>query len=183
MTRGRNHSQEGAAGPVRAKARIRGFTLIELMVTIAMVAILMALAAPSFSEATLGSKLAANANRLSASATLARSEAIKRNSTITMCVSTDGLTCAGSGGWEQGWIVLTGTTVLHYEQAAPAGLTITDTTATAVSLSFPSTGAGATTAEFRVCRLTPEVGAQERVVTVTATGRTSVKKTTTGTCA
>ncbi|MEC5212066.1 type IV fimbrial biogenesis protein FimT [Polaromonas sp. CG_9.5] len=160
---------------------LRGFTLIELLVTIALVAILMALAVPSFSDAALSSKLAANANRLAASATLARSEAIKRNSSIKLCISTNGNSCITTGGWEQGWIVLTGTTVLFYEQAAPTGFKITEL-ASVTSLIFQATGVGSTQASFKVCRAMPNAGSQERVVSVSATGRTSVTKTATGVC-
>ncbi len=161
----------------------RGFTLIELLVTIALAAVLLALAAPSLSDASLRSKLAANANRLAASATLARSEAIKRNSSITLCMSANGTSCTTSGSWEQGWIVLAGSTLLLYEKAADSGYRVKETSGTPVtSLTFQSTGVGSTQADFKVCRYSPTVGSQERVVGVGATGRTTVSKTTTGTC-
>jgi type IV fimbrial biogenesis protein FimT len=78
----------------------RGFTLIELMVTISIMAILLMIAVPSFQNATLGSKLSSFANGLVASAHLARSEAIKRNADVTLCVSNSDGTDGGSGGWE-----------------------------------------------------------------------------------
>ena len=80
----------------------RGFTLIELVVTLTVAAILLAIAVPSFYDATLGSKLASYANNFVASVSLARSEAIKRNAAVTLCASSDGASCA-SGGWEQGF--------------------------------------------------------------------------------
>lgn len=165
----------------RAGVRLRGFTLVELMITIAILAILLAVAAPSFNDAMLGSRLGSLANRVVASSMLARGEAIKRNSTVTMCVSTDGATCA-TGGWEQGWIVLAGTAVLLRQEAAPAGLKITES-ATTSTLTFSSTGVGATTATLTICRLTPTVGGTERVVRVNATGRAYVEKTTNAACA
>jgi type IV fimbrial biogenesis protein FimT len=156
-----------------------GFTLIEAMVSIAVMLVLMAIAVPSFKDASLGSQLRASANDLVASAHLARSEAIKRNTVVTMCMSSDGENCATSGGWEQGWIVR-GATTLRQHAAVPSGLTITAGGLT--SLSFQPTAVGATAAVFTVCRATPSVGPEERTVTIDATGRPWVRKTANGVC-
>lgn len=158
----------------------RAFTLLELMITLTVMAILLGIAAPSFNNATLGSKLSTYGNNLVASAALARSEAIKRNSVITLCVSSDGSSC-GTGGWEQGWIISLGTTVIQRQPAAASGLKITETGGK-TSLSFQPTGVGATSATLTVCRATPSVGDQERVVTISVTGRATVSKTATGAC-
>jgi type IV fimbrial biogenesis protein FimT len=157
---------------------VRGFTLIEAMVAIAVMAILMAIAVPSFKNASLSSQLRAAANDLAASAYLARSEALKRNAVVTLCMSADGSTCAVTGGWEQGWIVLSGTP-LKVQPGAPAGLRIT--AAGITSLSFQPTAAGATAATFTVCRATP-IGREERVVTIDATGRPWIRTTTNAAC-
>ncbi|WP_295383969.1 GspH/FimT family pseudopilin [uncultured Thiodictyon sp.] len=177
--------------------RSGGFTLVELLLTVTVMTILVLLAAPSFNEATLGSKLSAYANRLVASAYLARGEAIKRNALITLCVSTDGSTCATAGGWEQGWIVrcpsttstsVTCTTggssaiIFQYQPALPAGFKIGTATANQRSLVFYPTGVDPRTqAVLTVCRNAP-LGKQERQVRIGATGGASVKTTTTGTC-
>lgn len=159
----------------------RGFTLIEMMVTIAVMAILLMIAVPSFQEATLGSKLGSYANSLVAGAHLARSEAIKRNEVVTLCVSSNGTSC-GTGGWEQGWIVLAADgTVVQRQQALIAGFKATETGG-ATSLAFRPSGVGSDTATFTVCRATPDVGGQERVVSISMTGRPSVAKTTAGSC-
>ena len=50
-------------------------------------------------------RLTSAANDLFASLLLARSEAIKRSSRVTLCKSADGTACSSTGGWEQGWIV------------------------------------------------------------------------------
>jgi type IV fimbrial biogenesis protein FimT len=157
----------------------RGFTAIELMVTTAMLAVLLCIAVPSFRAAGLPSQLRASANSIVAATHIARSEAIKRNTTVQLCVSSDGRTC-GTGNWQQGWIVVGGGTVLHSEPAAPSGYRVTPALGSNV-LTFDATGLGATPDTFTVCRQTP-AGAQERVVTITAAGRASVKTTTTGLC-
>jgi len=158
----------------------RGFTLIEMMVTIAVAAMLLMIAVPSFRNASLSSQLRSAANDFIASSNFARSEAIKRGSAVTLCVSTDGSTCA-AGGWEQGWIVLSGTTVLQHESAAPNGFKLSAAGSVA-TLSFQPIGIGATPTTLTVCRATPTVGAEERVVTLDATGRAWVQITRNGAC-
>lgn len=158
----------------------RGFTLIEMMVAIAVATILSMIAVPSFRNASLSSQLRSSANDFVASANLARSEAIKRGTAVTMCVSAGGSSCT-AGGWEQGWIVLSGTTVLQHESAAPSGFKMSATGSVA-SLSFQPIGVGATAATLIVCRATPTVGSQERVVTLDATGRAWLRITTNGVC-
>ena len=169
---------------------MRGFTLIELMIVITVMAVLLAIAVPSFRDATLGSKLSSYANNFVASANLARGEAIKRNAEMKLCVSTNGTSCA-SGGWEQGWIVFrdindNGTvdsadTLIQRQSALPAGFKITASGGPLIT--FPSTGVGVDgDGTLTVCRATPDVGKQERVVTLSLTGKTTVTTTTTGTC-
>jgi type IV fimbrial biogenesis protein FimT len=160
--------------------RNRGFTLIEMMIAITVAGILLMIAVPSFRNASLSSQLRSAANDFIASTNFARSEAIKRGAAVTMCVSTDGSSCA-AGGWEQGWIVLSGTTVLQHESAAPSGFKMSATGSIA-TLSFQPIGVGVAPATLTVCRATPSVGSQERVVTLDSTGRSWLKITTNGVC-
>lgn len=106
-----------------------GFTLIELMVVVAIVAVLQTLAAPAFSGMVSSMRLSTAINSLFSSLLLARSEAIKRNSRAVVCKSATGFACATTGGWEQGWIVFhdannnatldAGEALLSREQALP----------------------------------------------------------------
>jgi type IV fimbrial biogenesis protein FimT len=149
------------------------------MIAIAVLAILLSVAVPSFNDATLGSRLSSEANRLVASVNLARGEAIHRNAVVTMCPSANGVSCAATGGWEQGWIVRNGATVILAQQALPTGLRVISSVN---QLVFQATGVGATAATLTVCRDSPTVGGQERVVAISATGRTSVSRTSAGSC-
>jgi type IV fimbrial biogenesis protein FimT len=180
------HHMHCGAGPRRGSPRrSRGFTLIELIVAITILAILVGLAVPSFNEAALGSKLSGFANDIVGSTQLARSEAIKRNAPITVCAvasaDPDETDCATAGGWQVGWIVKTAANaVIQRHPLLPAEFRITQAGGIA-ELVFPATVAGTTPAVFTVCRATP-VGSQERVVRVTASGGAVVSRTETGTC-
>lgn len=156
-----------------------GFTLVELVISIAVIGILAAIAAPNFQDALLSSRLRANANKLLSSIYLARGEAIKRNTVITLCASSNGTSCTGS--WENGWIILSGTTLISTQNSIPIGFRIIEANGL-TSLSFQPMSIGTTQASLKICRLTPSVGSQERVITVSATGRASSSKTTTGNC-
>src|SRR5437660_1719517 len=87
------------------RRRVRGFTLIELMVVLAISAILVGVGTPAFTGLIRQTELTSATNDLFASLLLARSEAAKRRSRVALCKSADGSTCTPAGGWEQGWIV------------------------------------------------------------------------------
>jgi type IV fimbrial biogenesis protein FimT len=84
-----------------------GFTLIELMVTVALVAVIVTIAAPSYQQFIIDSRMTSQTNDFLTHLQFARSEAVKRNTTVTMCKSANSTACAGSGTWAQGWIVFT----------------------------------------------------------------------------
>src|SRR5262245_41211286 len=84
----------------------RGFTLVELMIGLMVLAILITIGVPSFNNAVLGARLNGFAGELYGSMQLARSEAIKRNALVTLCTSSDGEECDAAADWQDGWIVL-----------------------------------------------------------------------------
>jgi len=173
-------STKAAGARLGRRAHARGLTLTELMITLAVAGILMVIGVPSFRNASLGSRLSAAANDLLASVQLARSEAIKRNVAVTLCASANGATCAGSGGWEQGWIILAAGTVIQVQQGLPSGYLLRQAGGTA-PVSFKPIGMGASAATFKACRNDPD-GSQERVLTMTAAGMAFVTRTATGSC-
>ncbi|HWJ06128.1 MAG TPA: GspH/FimT family pseudopilin [Steroidobacteraceae bacterium] len=161
----------------------RGFTLVELMVSLAVLAVLLGMAVPAFNNAALSGKLSGFASSLVASTQIARSEAIKRNKTVTLCASSGGDACdEPARGWAAGWIVILddGESVVQRQEALPSDFLIEEAD-DKTTLVFPASVIGATTAAFTICRATP-VGKQNRVVTVTASGNTRVAMNDTTTC-
>lgn len=164
--------------PRAAMSLQRGLTLVELMFTIFIMAVLAMLSIPSWRDASLGSRLTATANSLHGSIQIARSEAIKANTPIKLCASSDGATCAAGGDWDQGWIVVrelldedgdvVDTDVLQSEPAQTNSFKVVEASGL-LSLDFQPIGVGASAASFTVCREEP-VGNQERLISVTATG-------------
>ena len=82
----------------------RGFTLIELMIAVALLAIGLALGTPYIRDAVMNVRMTGQANDLMADLALARSEAVKRNVRVALCTSTNGTTCGGST-WADAWLV------------------------------------------------------------------------------
>src|ERR1700722_13509659 len=88
-------------------AKASGFTMIELMMTIAIATIVMTLAIPSFRYVTNANRIASEINGLLGDMQFARAEAIKEGQGVTVCVSTDHATCAANDtDWQHGWIVI-----------------------------------------------------------------------------
>ncbi|HKK06439.1 MAG TPA: GspH/FimT family pseudopilin [Gammaproteobacteria bacterium] len=82
-----------------------GFTLIELMIVVAVLGILLTGVVPAIHRTLASNRLAVHVNHLVGDLALTRSEAITRGVDTVLCKSNDGRHCVRQGGWEQGWIV------------------------------------------------------------------------------
>lgn len=82
----------------------RGFTLIELLTALTVLAILLGLAVPTFRDFTRNNRVGAAQNDLVTAFTYARSEALRRSTPVSVCASTDNVSCSGNTNWATGWI-------------------------------------------------------------------------------
>lgn len=160
-----------------------GFTLIEVMVVIALVAILASLAVPSWTQMQARIAVRTVVNDYTHSLFLARSEAVRLNAPVTVCPSNDGVVCTASE-LEDGWVVHVG--FPDGDPAIPNPFILQDVGAkTNVrtgfnvadrSITFLPNGQPGGTPIFslRVCPLGASLDSLSRNVIVNQTGRTRV---------
>lgn len=139
-----------------------GFTLIELLVTISVVALVLAIATPSFTQMMVRNRVSSYTNELIGTINFARSEAMRRSAPVSICASDDGLSCGGT--WSDGWIVFVnnnadspavvdaGETVLKsYENGGlTTGYTLNSDTFSS-DISFRRDGSATATGLFAIC--------------------------------
>jgi type IV fimbrial biogenesis protein FimT len=87
--------------------RARGFTLLEMIVTLFIVAILAAFATPQLSGVLHRNSVSSASNTLLADLAYARSEAVTRNTNVSICPTTTGTSCSTTKAYESGWLVYT----------------------------------------------------------------------------
>jgi type IV fimbrial biogenesis protein FimT len=157
----------------------RGFTLIELMLTITILAVLLGLAVPTFRDVIRNNRITAQTNEFVSALNYARSEALKRSNTVTACASADGATCANVNDWSTGWIVFADVnanglvdgaeTSMQSWPSTDAGLTLNSTNRAFVR--YNASGVSSSGAESFSLVKTGCTGNYARQITVTTTGR------------
>ena len=148
----------------------RGFTLIELVVTIAILGILIGLALPSFRQFVATQRLRNASFDLMASLMRTRSEAITRNGQVSM-------TKATTGNWDGGWTVTDSTTTTPTNiqvQQAYSGIQITDSVGVS-SVTFGKDGraVSGTATNFTIAPSPAVTGVSSRCVTLNLSGMPS----------
>jgi type IV fimbrial biogenesis protein FimT len=132
----------------------RGFTLYELLITVLVIGAILTLGIPNLSEFTRNSRLTATANDLHSSFLLARSEAARAKTNITICASVNSMDAAANcgGTFDDGWIIFidtngdlvrggAGENILRAHPAIDTTLNIT-TNAASTYFSFAASGMG-----------------------------------------
>ncbi|WP_313243711.1 GspH/FimT family pseudopilin [Stenotrophomonas rhizophila] len=160
----------------------KGFTLVELMVTVAVVAILTAIAYPSFQSTIRSNRVAAGHNELLGLVNLARSEAVRNNHGGGVCGSTSGNSCDGNWGGgmmafadtDKSGTFTSGETVLRFNKIGN-GLVIQGPAAV---IAFDARGRRRAGADQSVVMRPDKCGSQQllRTLTVNASGQISSAK-------
>ncbi|NIR58098.1 MAG: prepilin-type N-terminal cleavage/methylation domain-containing protein [Gammaproteobacteria bacterium] len=149
-------------------SRAKGFTLVELMISLLVAALLTVVAVPSFKTFIENNRLATAANSLVSATQYARTEAVKRGQTVSV-VATGG---AASDEWGAGWEVQdSGGTVLRAGEGVD-GATI-DSTGGVSTLNYDASGFVDSNDTINVCIAT---GREGRQIRLTLSGRTYVSK-------
>ncbi|MEB1608525.1 GspH/FimT family pseudopilin [Xanthomonas campestris pv. campestris] len=161
-----------------------GFTLVELMVTIAVLAILMAIALPNFTALINGSRLTSQANELVASLQYTRSESVRLNRRVTLCPSSDGANCSTTAGWAR-WIARVDASGEVLRDTVSKGKTTISADVSKITFSSDGLARGTdgmlAAAAIMVCMNTRQPTDNIRVVSLVGGARISVQQQT-GTC-
>ncbi|MBI3900242.1 MAG: GspH/FimT family pseudopilin [Gammaproteobacteria bacterium] len=163
--------------------RVRGFTLVELMMTLAIAVILGTVAIPSMRSIINANRLASTTNDFVSSLSLARSEALKRGFNAVVCKSGGGTTCVTTGTWDNGWIVFadldnsnswsTGDVLIRRYDSLGSSTAITTSSN---SIVYDRQGQATASATYTVCN---SAVSKKKVVTVSTSGQHAL---TSGTC-
>ena len=166
-------------------APVRGFTLLELMTAIAVLAILLGIGVPAFNGMIRASQIAAEASDMVTALNLARSEALKRGVRVSVCAAAEDLaSCSDEPDWSRGWIVFDddfgvlpgeldeSDTLLQIWEAPANGVTLTTT---AASVTFARTGRAESPLKFEISK-TGCAGDQKREIDIIRSGRVGVQR-------
>ena len=171
-----------------------GFTLVEMMITLAIAAILLTMAVPSFQAFIENNRLATNANNLISMMQYTKYEAVKRNATVSLCAgdTTNGCVCNAQAGcdanWRNGYIVFNdpnsncivnnGEQILRVDEGIRGDYTITATGC----LTYRALGNLSTNNTVNITFCTSRITADNiRNIQVNPVGRPRVQKST-GSC-
>ena len=135
----------------------KGFTLLELIIIVAILGITTALAVPGLREMVSNNRIQSNASDFVAALQFAKAEAVARVNPVTLCKGADLIGCAADGGWQQGWIVFSddngdaGEDVLLNHEALNENITFRGTAGVTDSITLrPSRTSSITTVEVLI---------------------------------
>jgi type IV fimbrial biogenesis protein FimT len=164
------------------KQRQTGFTLVELMITLAVGIIILSIGIPAFNTLMAGNRATGYANDLVGALRLARSEAVKRGEGVTICASNAGNDACSASNWQNGWLVFTdpdndraiteGDTLIRVWQSMEGGAAFSETTPETIRF-LPSgeLSGDVNDIEFKLNRCS---GKQARTISISRMGRAEI---------
>jgi len=166
-----------------------GFTLIELIIALAISGIIMTSAIPAFSQMLAKNRQETQLFTLFSHHQLARSEAIKTNQRVTLCKSSDGRQCTPDSPWHEGWIVFSdldhnkkindGERVIYIQQALNRNLTLKYRGfGSSNYISYYSDGHSTTNGTFTLCSQFGDNSARSIIISRTGRARLDNKSST-----
>lgn len=166
--------------------RAAGYTLIDLMITLAVLAVLFGGVVPGMQHMLTSTREAAHVNQLVGALALTRSEAVMRNVDTVLCTSTDGRHCTRQGGWEQGWIIFADGNANRRHEAQEPLVRVQGALSTGYTVRYAAFGSRhyvvffpngftRTNGTFTFCN--PRQPALARAVVLSKTGRPRLSKT------
>jgi type IV fimbrial biogenesis protein FimT len=134
----------------------KGFTLIELMVTITIAGIMLGIAVPNFQTFMQNGRQNATASEFQKTLQMARDEAVARNTNMVLCATANNTTCSNTNTWENGYLIAatatptTAFTVISVHDALDDGQTLRAVNGSN-TLTFTPNGLLRNTDSFRIC--------------------------------
>lgn len=169
------------------------FTLLEAIITMAIFALLAAVAVPAYQTMVKNNRLTGQVNEVVTALLFARSEAVKRSEPVALCASIDLESCSGTNEWEKGWIVFIDENdnltfesteeILRVQNRFGTNTVRAEDTSSSTALdilAYNAEGMSSNPARFRFC---DDRGTSEgKVVRVSGTGRPSQADTPPASC-
>lgn len=151
--------------------RTRGFTMVELLITLAVSAILLSIAVPSFTDMVQNNRLTTQANQFIIALNYARSEAVKRAATIDVIATNATSANEWGGGWK---VAINGGADLKIFPALD-GSSVLDSPSGISSFQYQANGRATVTENFTLCD--DRSGETGRQISISTTGRAETSDT------
>lgn len=177
--------------PITLRKPQAGLTLIELLIAVAILAILTGVAAPAFAQLAANQRMTAAIHAYLTSFNQARMRALSLGTQVVLCPSTNGVECTGGLNWHGGWLIYddvnrnrkldANETVAARFDALPAGLSASTSKGRPQLMFKPDGGAWGNPLTLTLCNLQSDTG-RDRAVIVNNGGRIRTGQPTKGVC-